>query len=313
MHILWMYRPPSLSSSKGLGIPVSHDENAHHVDLHNPYWVPPHTSKAKPSPTNFCGIKYLLARARGSIANGTCRACAVPNIHMVHYHKLCPEFLSQADVSCNVLGESKLLQETVSDVSEYMLHETSITTDSGYHSPHPTVPAHLDASSGAKALVSTNKVPCPSSQGETLVNLPSKMDEILSPVLCKDTGDPEVKVPGEMLPSTSTPRVKGENINAASMFASFGESETFIEPSHPIPCNSIVCPIEGKVLPSPVEFRAQSMTASHPIGVDEDWKDYVRQASTYVQHTSAHNPAIISPDEPLNCPRLVLMAKGQPQ
>ena len=59
------------------------------------------------------------------------------------------------------------------------------------------------------------------------------------------------------------------------MFASFGESETFIECRHPIPCNSIVCPIEGKVLPSPVEFPAQSMTASHPIGVDEDWEDYV--------------------------------------
>ena len=171
---------PSLSSSKGLGIPVSHDENAHHVDLHNPYQVPPPTSKAKPSRTIFCAIKYLLARTRGSIANDSCRACAVPNIHMVHYHELCPEFLSQSDVSCDVLGESKLLQETVSDVSEYMLHETSITTDSGYHSSHPTVRAHLDASNSAKALVSTNKVPCPSSQSETLVNLPSKMDEILS-------------------------------------------------------------------------------------------------------------------------------------
>ena len=70
------------------------------------------------------------------------------------------------------------------------------------------------------------------------------------------------------------------------MFASFGESKTFIELSHPIPCHSIVCPIERKVLPSPVEFSAQSMTASHPIGADEDWEDYVHRASTYVQHTS---------------------------
>ena len=41
----------SLSLSKGLVIPMSHDENAHHVDSHNPYRVPPPTSKAKLSPT----------------------------------------------------------------------------------------------------------------------------------------------------------------------------------------------------------------------------------------------------------------------
>ena len=95
--------------------------------------------------------------------------------------------------------------------------------------------------------------------------------------------------------------------------ASFGQSETFIEPKQPISCNSIVHPIEEKVLPSPIEFPAQSMTASHPIGVDEDLEDYVCQAPTHVQHASTHDYAITSPDEPLNCPMLVLMAKGQPQ
>ena len=132
-------------------------------------------------------------------------------------------------------------------------------------------------------------------------------------VLCEDTGHPEAKMPGLMLPSASTPRVNGENTaNADSMSASFGQSETFIEPNSSISGNSIVHPIEEKVLPS-IEFPAQSMTASHPIGVDDDLEDYVHRASTYVQHTSALNPAIISPDKPLNCPRLVLMAKGQPQ
>ena len=100
---------PSLSSNKGLVIPIPHDGNTHYVDSCSPYQVPPCTSKAKPSPTNFGGIKYLLARATGSIANDTCRACAVPNIHMVHYHELCPEFLSQVYVSCDVLGESDFL------------------------------------------------------------------------------------------------------------------------------------------------------------------------------------------------------------
>ena len=195
-----------------------------------------------------------------------------------------------------------------------MLHEANIPSDSGHHSPHQTVPVHLDASSSTKVLVSTNKVPCPSSQGETLVNLPGKMDKILSQVLCEDTGHPNVKVPGQVLPLISTPRVSMENTaNAASISASFGQSETFIEPNPPISCNSIVHPIEEKVLPSPIEFPAQSMTASHPIRVDEDLEDYVCQAPTYVQHASIHDYAITSPDEPLNCPRLVLMAKGQPQ
>ena len=55
------------------------------------------------------------------------------------------------------------------------------------------------------------------------------------------------------------------------------------------------------------------MTASHPIGVDEDLEDYVSRALTHVQHASTHEYANTSPDEPLNCLRLVLMAKGQPQ
>ena len=320
----------SLSLSKGLVIPMSHDVNAHHVDSHNPYRVPPPTSKAKVSPTashflrtksllgravsHFLGNKSLLAMAADCMANNTCLACAVPNRYMVHCHKFYPEFLSQVDVSCDVLGQSDLLQETVSDVSEYMLHAANIPSGSGYHSPHQTVPVHLDASSGTKVLVSTNKVPCPSSQGETLVNFPGKMDEILSLVLCEDTGHSDVKLPGQVLPLAPTPRVSMDNIaNAASMSASFGQSKTFIEPNHPISCNSIVHPIEEKVLPFPIDFPAQSMTASHPMGVDEDLEDYLCQAPTHVQHALTHDYAITSPDESLNWPRLVLMAKGQPQ
>ena len=229
--------------------------------------------------------------AADCMANNTCLACAVPNRYMVHCHKFYTEFLSRVDVSCDVLGESDLLQETVSDASEYMLHEANIPSDSGYHSPHRTVPVHLDASSGTKVLVSANKVPCPSSQGETLVNFLGKMDEILSPVLCEDTGHSDVKLPGQVLPLISTQRVSMENTaNAASMSASFGQSETFIEPNPPTSCNSIVYPIEEKLLPSPIEFPAQSMTASHPIGVDEDLEDYVCRAPTHVQHASTHDP-----------------------
>ena len=47
-----------------------------------------------------------------------------------------------------------------------------------------------------------------------------------------------------------------------------------VSPNPPISCNSIVHPFEEKVLPSPFEFPAQSMTASHPIGVDGDLEDY---------------------------------------
>ena len=64
------------------------------------------------------------------------------------------------------------------------------------------------------------------------------------------------------------------------------------------------------MLPSSIEFPAQSLTVSHPIGVDADLENYACQVLTQVQHTSTHNPAITSPDEPLNWPRLVLMAKG---
>ena len=55
----------SLSLSKSLVIPVSHDENAHHVDPHNPNRVPPPTSKAKLSPiaSHFLRTESLLGRA----------------------------------------------------------------------------------------------------------------------------------------------------------------------------------------------------------------------------------------------------------
>ena len=153
----------SLSLGKGLVIPMSHDENAHHVDSHNPYRVPPPTCKAKLNPTAshlrtksllgravlyFLGNKSLLVMAVGCMANKTCLACDVPNKYMVHCHKFYPEFLFQVHVSCDILGESDLLLETVSDVSDYMLHEANIPSDSGYHSLHRTVPVHLDASHG---------------------------------------------------------------------------------------------------------------------------------------------------------------------
>ena len=89
--------------------------------------------------------------------------------------------------------ENLIYLETASNVSEYMLHKTSITTDSGYHSPHPTVPTHVDASSSTMVPGSVNKVPCPFSQGKTSLNLPGKMDKIPSQVLCEDTGHPNVK------------------------------------------------------------------------------------------------------------------------
>ena len=153
----------SLSLSKGLVIPVSHDGNAYHVDPHNPYRVPPPASTATLSPTteklydlvhprktasHFLGTKSPVARAAGYLPNKPCLACDVPHRYMVHCHKFYPEFLSQVDVSCDVLGESDLLQQTVSDVSKYMLHEANTPSDRGYHSPHQTVPVHLDSSSG---------------------------------------------------------------------------------------------------------------------------------------------------------------------
>ena len=165
----------SLSSSRSLVIPVSYDENVHHVDPHKPYRVPPPASRAKLSPTTeklydpvdpgiTASHSPPLARAAGYMASDTCLACEVPNRYMVHCHKFYPELLSQVDVSCDILGESDLLQETVSDVSEYMLHEANILSDSGYHFSHRTVPVHLLASSGTVVPHSVGKVPCPFSQ-----------------------------------------------------------------------------------------------------------------------------------------------------
>ena len=77
----------------------------------------------------------MLAKAAGPIAKKTCRACAVPNRYFIHCHELLPKFLSQIDMSADVLRESALLQETVSDVSEYTFHEANDPIDSGYHSP----------------------------------------------------------------------------------------------------------------------------------------------------------------------------------
>ena len=109
-----------------------------------------------------------------------------------------------------------------------------------------------------------------------LVNFPGKMDEILFLVLYEDTGHSDVKLPGQVPPLICTSRVSMKNTaNAATMSASFGQLETFIEPNPPMSCNSTVHPIEEKVLPSPIEFPAQNMNASYPIGVDEDLEDYV--------------------------------------
>ena len=173
---------------------MSHDESGHHVDSHNPYRVPPPTSKAKLSPTashfprtkslvasavsHYLRKKSLSARAIGFRVKANCSACAAPDRYIVHYHELYPKFLSQVDVSCDVLGESDLVQETASEMSKYMVHETSITTDSGYHSPHPTGPAHLDVSRGYMGAGFANpEVHCPFSRGESLVSLPGEMGE----------------------------------------------------------------------------------------------------------------------------------------
>ena len=216
-------------------------------------------------------------------------------------------------MSSDVPGESDLLQATVSDVSEYMFHEANNPIDSGYHSPKPMVPAHQNVSSNPVSMgpVLPNKVPCPFPKDGTLANLHSKMDEIISPVLCKDTGCPDVKLPGQVLPLASTQRVSRENLTSAcSIFTPLGKFETFAKPNYSTPCNCIVGPIEEKVLPSPMEFPAQNMVASHPIGIDEYLEDPGFQAPTRVQHTSTHDPAITFHDKPLNWPRLVLMAKG---
>ena len=259
---------PSLLSSKGLSLPVSHDENAYHVVPCNPYLVLPTPSKDKLSPStkklygcdpvppdltasHLCQDKPRLAKGTCPIAKKTCRACAAPNRYFVHCHELLPKFLSQMNISSDVLRESDLLQETVSDVSAYMLHEANNPIDSGYHSPQPMVPANRDASSNSVSMVpvSTNKVPCPFPKGGTLVDLPGNKNEVLSPVLCKDTGCPDVKFPGQVLSLASTPRVSRENLtNAGSICTSLGKLETFGKPNYFIPCNCIMGPIEEKEL-----------------------------------------------------------------
>ena len=161
--------------------------------------------------------------------------------------------------------------------------------------------------------VSTNKVAYPFPKGGTVVDLPLYKDEVISPVLCKDTGCPDVKFPPQVLPLASAPRVSRENLtNACSIFTPLGKLETFAKLNYSTPCNCIVGPLEEKVLPSPVEFPAQNMTVGGPIGVDEYLEDGIAKAPIHVQSTSTHDHAITSPDEPLNWPRLILMAKGQP-
>ena len=157
-----------------------------------------------------------------------------------------------------------------------------------------------------KFLVLSQKV-------ETLVGLPGKKTDILSSALCEDTGCPLSNLPGQVLPLVSTPRISRENVtNVGSIHTPLGKLETFGKPNYPIPCNCIMGSIEEKVLPSPIKFPAQSLTASHSIRVDE-YLDSVPQVPTSVQPTSTRDCTLTSCDEPLNCPRLVLMAKGQPQ
>ena len=140
----------SLSLSKGLVIPVSHDGNAYHVDPHNPYRVPPPSSTATLSPTaeklydlvhpgktasHFPGTKSLLAKGTNSMASNTSLACAVPNRYMIHCHKFYPESISKLMCHVTFFGNLIYFRGTVSDVSEYMLDEANIPSDSGYHSP----------------------------------------------------------------------------------------------------------------------------------------------------------------------------------
>ena len=80
-----------------------------------------------------------------------------------------------------------------------------------------------------------------------------------------DTGCPDVKFSGQVLPLASTPRVRWENLrNACSILAPLGKFETFAKPKYSTPCNYTVGPIEEKVLPPPMEFPAQSIVGSHP-------------------------------------------------
>ena len=117
------YRP-SLLSSKGLSIPASHDENAHHAVPCNSYLVPLTPSKDKLSPStkrlygcdpvppdltasHLCQDKPLLAKAPGPIAKKTCRACAVPNRYFVHSHEL---FLSSfPKLTCHLMSLGNLM------------------------------------------------------------------------------------------------------------------------------------------------------------------------------------------------------------
>ena len=130
------YRP-SLLSSKSLSIPVYHDENAHYGVPCSPYLVPPPTDMDKPQsykwnpgtkklygcdtmhpgPTASCLYrdKILLAKATCPSPKKTCRACAVPS------HEFLSKFLSQIDMSSDVLRESDLLPETVFDLPKYIV------------------------------------------------------------------------------------------------------------------------------------------------------------------------------------------------
>ena len=115
---------------KGLSLPVSHDENAHHVVPHNPFLVAPNSSKDKlnhgtkklygcdPVPPDLtalhlCQDKPPLTKAAGPIGNKTCRACAAPNRYFIHCYELLPKFLSQIDISSDVLRESDLLRSCI--------------------------------------------------------------------------------------------------------------------------------------------------------------------------------------------------------
>ena len=131
-------------------------------------------------------------------------------------------------------------------------------------------------------------------KGGTLVDLPGNKNEVLSPVLCKDMGCPDVTFPGQVLPLAFTSRVSSENLTSAhSIFTPLGKFETFAKPNYSTPCNCIVSQIEEKVLPSPMDFPAQSMVASYPSGVDGYSEDSVSEAPIYVQSNSTHDHVLL--------------------
>ena len=265
--------------------------------------------------SHLCQDKSWLAKRTGPVAKKTCRACAVPNRYFIHCHELLAQFLSQIDMSADVLRESDLFQETVSDVSEYMLHEANNPIDSGYHSPEPMVPANPDASSNLVSMVpvSTNKVPCPFPKGGTLVDLPCNKNEVLSSVWCKDTGCPDVKFPGQVLPLASTPRVSSENLTSAhSIFTPLGKFKTFAKPITPHHAIALWVQLRKRYFLLLWSFLPKAWLPVTPVGL-MDIQRTVSLRHQYVQSTSTHNHAITSPDEPLNWSRLILMAKGQPQ